>query len=137
MNECFFPGRKQVEEQLIATFNTFIFNMLRTLRKFGACIKKNAPEACGLSRALAVFLRIGFPSPQEKRESLVRDHSFNLIENLHHRLSRLEDELGLPVTNFAQIRGMYQKERPGSVWALQGVGCFFTDWKRVEIRDRD
>ena len=37
------------------------------------------------------------PSPQEKRESLVRDHSFNLIENLHHRLSRLEDELGLPL----------------------------------------
>ena len=28
------------------------------------------------------------PSPQEKREGLVRDHSFNLIENLHHRLSR-------------------------------------------------
>ncbi len=37
------------------------------------------------------------PSPQEKRESLVRDHSFNLIENLHHRLSCLEDELGLPL----------------------------------------
>ena len=36
------------------------------------------------------------PSPQEKREGLVRDHSFNLIENLHHRLSRLE-ELGLPL----------------------------------------
>ena len=35
------------------------------------------------------------PSPQEKREGLVRDHSFNLIENLHHRLSRLEEELGL------------------------------------------
>ena len=37
------------------------------------------------------------PSPQEKREGLVRDHSFNLIENLHHRLSRLEVELGLPL----------------------------------------
>ena len=37
------------------------------------------------------------PSPQEKREGLVRDHSFNLIENLHHRLSRLEEELGLPL----------------------------------------
>ena len=44
MNECFFPGRKQVEEQYKATFNSFIFNMLRTLRKIGACIKKNAPE---------------------------------------------------------------------------------------------
>lgn len=37
------------------------------------------------------------PSPQEKRDGLVRDHSFNLIENLHHRLSRLEEELGLPL----------------------------------------
>ena len=37
------------------------------------------------------------PSPQEKREGLVRDHSFNLIENLHHRLGRLEEELGLPL----------------------------------------
>jgi hypothetical protein len=37
------------------------------------------------------------PSPREKRESLVRDHSFNLIENLHLRLKRLEEELGLPL----------------------------------------
>ena len=37
------------------------------------------------------------PSPQEKRERLVRDHSFNLIENQHHRLSRLEAELELPL----------------------------------------
>lgn len=35
------------------------------------------------------------PSPQEKREGLVRDHSSNRL-NLHHRLSRLE-ELGLPL----------------------------------------
>lgn len=37
------------------------------------------------------------PSPQEKREGLVRDHSYNLIENLHHRLSQLKEELGLPL----------------------------------------
>jgi hypothetical protein len=37
------------------------------------------------------------PSPQEKREGLVRDHSFNLIDNLHQRLKRLEEELGLPL----------------------------------------
>ena len=36
-------------------------------------------------------------SPQKKREGLVREHSFNLIENLHHRLSWLEEELGLPL----------------------------------------
>ncbi len=37
------------------------------------------------------------PSPQEKREGLVRDHSFNLIENLHLRLKRLEEILELPL----------------------------------------
>lgn len=37
------------------------------------------------------------PSPQEKREGLIRNHSFNLIENLHHWLSQLEEELGLPL----------------------------------------
>ncbi len=35
------------------------------------------------------------PSPKEKRENLVRDYSFNLIENLHLRLKRLEQELGM------------------------------------------
>jgi len=35
------------------------------------------------------------PSPQEKRGSLVRDNSLNLIENLHLRLKRLEEEFGL------------------------------------------
>ncbi len=37
------------------------------------------------------------PSPQEKREALVRDYSFNLLENLHHRLGRLEEKIGLPL----------------------------------------
>ncbi len=35
------------------------------------------------------------PSPQEKREGLIRDHTLNLIDNLHLRLERLEQELGM------------------------------------------
>ncbi len=30
------------------------------------------------------------PSPQEKREGLIRDHVLELLENLHKRLSHLE-----------------------------------------------
>ncbi len=49
------------------------------------------------------------PSPQEKRENLVRDHSFNLIENLHHRLSRLEGELGLPLNEAEACTAFLEK----------------------------
>ena len=30
------------------------------------------------------------PSPQEKRDGLIRDHALGLLENLHQRLARLE-----------------------------------------------
>lgn len=36
------------------------------------------------------------PSPQEKREGLIRDHVMGLVENLHRRIARLELEVGLP-----------------------------------------
>ena len=36
------------------------------------------------------------PSPQEKREALIRDHVLKLVENLHRRIDRLEREAGLP-----------------------------------------
>ena len=36
------------------------------------------------------------PSPQEKREGLIRDHILGLVENLHRRIERLEREAGLP-----------------------------------------
>jgi hypothetical protein len=35
------------------------------------------------------------PSPQEKREGLIRDHVLRLLENLHLRLMRLERDAGL------------------------------------------
>jgi hypothetical protein len=37
------------------------------------------------------------PSPQEKREGLIRDHYLELVENLHRRIRHLEREVGLPV----------------------------------------
>jgi hypothetical protein len=36
------------------------------------------------------------PSPQEKRDGLIRDHALGLLENLHQRLARLEWASGLP-----------------------------------------
>ncbi len=36
------------------------------------------------------------PSPQEKRDGLIRDHALGLLENLHRRLTRLEQKSGLP-----------------------------------------
>lgn len=49
------------------------------------------------------------PSPQEKREGLVRDHSFNLIENLHQRLQRLETELGVPLKDAEECSSFLEK----------------------------
>ena len=36
------------------------------------------------------------PSPQEKRDGLIRDHALGLLENLHQRLARLERASKLP-----------------------------------------
>jgi len=36
------------------------------------------------------------PSPREKREALVRDHFTEVVELLHKRLARIEQEFGLP-----------------------------------------
>lgn len=30
------------------------------------------------------------PSPQEKRDGIIRDHTLGLLENLHRRLERIE-----------------------------------------------
>ena len=35
------------------------------------------------------------PSPREKREGLIRDHVLVLMEKLHWRVERLENETGL------------------------------------------
>lgn len=38
------------------------------------------------------------PTPAEKRDGVLRDHCLALVGNLHTRLRRLEDELGLDVS---------------------------------------
>ena len=35
------------------------------------------------------------PTPQEKRDGVLRDHALALLQNLHMRLRRLEDGLGV------------------------------------------
>ena len=48
------------------------------------------------------------PSPQEKREGLIRDHVLGLLENLHRRIERLECEARLPAVEaeiFTEIVG--------------------------------
>ena len=39
------------------------------------------------------------PTPQEKRDGLIRDHALGLLENLHQRLARLERASKLPAAD--------------------------------------
>ena len=36
------------------------------------------------------------PSPRERKDNLIRDHVFDLLENLHQRLEKVEQALALP-----------------------------------------
>jgi len=49
MNECFFPDTNQVEEQPKPTFNTFIFNDLRTLPDWAAHRRKKPRNGLAVS----------------------------------------------------------------------------------------
>ena len=51
------------------------------------------------------------PSPKEKREGLIRDHTLNLLENLHQRFERLERELGLPLEQAEDFTQALEKIR--------------------------
>lgn len=48
------------------------------------------------------------PSPQEKREGLIRDHVLELLENLHHRLERVECEVGLPAAKAEAFTELFE-----------------------------
>ena len=53
------------------------------------------------------------PSPREKREGVLRDHAFGLLENLHTRLRRIEEGLGLPLVEaevFSNIMTRIRRE---------------------------
>ncbi|MFZ1982978.1 MAG: VrlD [Desulfatitalea sp.] len=49
------------------------------------------------------------PSPQEKREGLIRDHILGLVENLHRRIERLECKAGLPDKESEAFKSLYQR----------------------------
>jgi len=48
------------------------------------------------------------PSPQEKREALIRDHSLRLTEILHQRLARIEGLLGLDPVDALRCEGLFR-----------------------------
>lgn len=45
------------------------------------------------------------PTPQEKRDGLIRDHALGLLENLHQRLARLERASKLPGRRSGGLHG--------------------------------
>ncbi len=46
------------------------------------------------------------PSPQEKREAVLRDHALDLLANLNARLARVEARLGLSVEETEAFRAV-------------------------------
>jgi hypothetical protein len=53
------------------------------------------------------------PSPQEKRDGLVRDHALDLLANLDARLRRIEERLGLDADQaaaFADLMASIRRE---------------------------
>jgi len=53
------------------------------------------------------------PSPREKREGVLRDHALGLLENLHTRLRRIEEGLGLSLVEaelFSDIMTRIRRE---------------------------
>jgi hypothetical protein len=49
------------------------------------------------------------PSPQEKREGLIRDNVLDLLESLHRRVERLEQGAGLPADDAEAFESLYQR----------------------------
>jgi hypothetical protein len=53
------------------------------------------------------------PSPQEKREGVLRDHTLRMLENLDARLKRIEEKLGLPLSEaeaFSEVMARIHRE---------------------------
>ncbi len=46
------------------------------------------------------------PSPQEKREGVLRDHALDLLANLDARLGRIEAHLGLSAEEAGEFRAL-------------------------------
>ena len=53
------------------------------------------------------------PSPQEKRDGVLRDHALDLLANLEARLRRIEELLGIPAdgaTEFTDLMASIHRE---------------------------
>ncbi|HUT54335.1 MAG TPA: VrlD [bacterium] len=53
------------------------------------------------------------PSPQEKRDGVLRDHALDLLANLEARVRRIEKRLGIPpeaATEFANLMAAIRRE---------------------------
>ena len=51
------------------------------------------------------------PTPQEKRDGLIRDHALGLLENLHQRLARLERASKLPAAEAEAFTALLARMR--------------------------
>ncbi len=51
------------------------------------------------------------PSPQEKREGVLRDHALDLLANLDARLGRIEAHLGLSAEEAGAFRALMDRIR--------------------------
>ena len=51
------------------------------------------------------------PSPQEKREGVLRDHALDLLANLDARLGRIEAHLGLSAEAAGEFRTLMDRIR--------------------------
>ena len=51
------------------------------------------------------------PSPQEKREGVLRDHALDLLANLDARLGRIEAHLGLSAEEAGEFRALMERIR--------------------------
>ena len=51
------------------------------------------------------------PSPQEKREGVLRDHALDLLANLDARLGRIEAHLGLSAEEAGEFRVLMDRIR--------------------------
>ena len=49
------------------------------------------------------------PSPQEKREGLIRDNILSLVENIHRRIERLEREAELPAEEAEDFELLFKR----------------------------
>ena len=51
------------------------------------------------------------PSPQEKREGVLRDHALDLLANLDARLGRIEAEFGISAEEAGEFRALMARIR--------------------------